>query len=205
VTLEEPDLSDFEVISESRVFDLRVWNDLDPETQATGHSRTRVRRLPTAAGDSLLRLQRDITLEDYLVDCKSDSLRPRLSRMEIGDGGYRWELQLDLSRVPMGGDVEIVTQAILPPELASVGSDEGRFNFTVRTDTGLLQVWLLMPKNRDYDVFEVSSYPIGKPEQAELVVPAASVRVALDSVATFRLINPEPQRRYECRWTWDKR
>ena len=97
-----------------------------------------------------------------------------------------------------------MTEAIQPAEMASDEDDEGRFNFTVRTDTGLLEVWLLMPKSRDYDVFEVSSHPIGKPELSKTVVPAASVRVAFDSVATFQLINPEPGLRYDCRWTWDK-
>ena len=61
-----------------------------------------------------------------------------------------------------------------------------------------------LPKGREYGLFEVSSYPIGKPELSEIVAPAASVRVALESVATFRLINPEPNHRYECRWTWGK-
>ena len=80
----------------------------------------------------------------------------------------------------------------------------GRLNFTVRTKTGLLQVWLLMPEDRAYGLFEVSSHPIDKPELSEIVVPAATVRAGMGSVATFRLINPEPNRRYECRWTWDK-
>ena len=61
-----------------------------------------------------------------------------------------------------------------------------------------------MPENREYGLFEVSSHPIGQPELNEIVVPAATVRVAMGSVATFRLINPEPNRRYECRWTWGK-
>jgi hypothetical protein len=61
-----------------------------------------------------------------------------------------------------------------------------------------------MPDGRQYGLFEVSSHPIGKPALSEIVVPAAVVRVALDSVATFQLINPEPRRRYECRWIWDK-
>ena len=93
--------------------------------------------------------------------------------------------------------------SVLPNELASAFADEGRLNFTVRTKTGLLQVWLLMPEGRKYGLFEVSSYPIGRPELSEIVVPAATVRVALGSVATFRLINPEPNRRYDCRWTWN--
>ena len=61
-----------------------------------------------------------------------------------------------------------------------------------------------MPENREYGLFEISSHPIGEPEKSEIIVPAATVSVAMGSVATFRLINPEPNRRYECRWTWDK-
>lgn len=204
VTLDEPDLSGFDVISDSRVFDLRNWRDPDSQSQAIGYSRTRVRRLPGASDNSDLRLQREIAIEDYLIECKSERLNPRLSRMELGEGLYRWELQLDLSHVPLNSHADIVNQSFLPSELASVVADEGRFDFTVRTKTGLLQVWLLMPKDREYGVFEVSSYPIGKPDLSEIVVPAATVRVALGSVATFRLINPEPKRRYECRWTWSK-
>ena len=124
--------------------------------------------------------------------------------MELGDGLYRWQLQLDFSHVPVNSHADIVSQSILPSEMASAFGDRGRFNFKVRTKTGLLQVWLLMPENREYGLFEVSSHPIGKPELSEIVVPAATVRVAMGSVATFRLINPEPNRRYECRWTWGK-
>jgi hypothetical protein len=61
-----------------------------------------------------------------------------------------------------------------------------------------------MPEDREYGAFEVSSHPIGKPELSEIVIPASTVRVAMGSVATFRLISPEPNRRYQCRWTWGK-
>ena len=200
--LGKPDHTGFDVLSESRVFDLRGWSDSN--SQAIGYTRTRVRRLPEAENNSTLRLQRDIAIEEYLIDCKSKRLDPQLSRMELEDGLYRWELKLDFSHVPLNSHAEIVSQSILPSELASVVADKGRFSFTVRTKTGLLQVWLLMPEGRDYGLFEVSSHPIGKPELSEIVVPAAVVRVALDSVATFQLINPEPDRRYECRWTWSE-
>ena len=117
---------------------------------------------------------------------------------------YQWEVHLDFREVPLGSPTEIVTQTMLPADVASFSGNQGRFNFMVRTKTGLLQVWLLMPKGRDYGLFEVSSHPIGKPELSEIVVPAAVVRVALNSVASFRLINPEPNRRYDCRWRWSK-
>ena len=194
-TLVDPDQSGFDVISESRVFDLRGWSGVDSQSSAMGYSRTRVRRLPEADNNSKLRLQRDFMTDNYQVDCKSERLSPTLSRMELGDGLHRWQLQLDFSSVPLNSHADVVRQSILPPELAAAFGDEGRLNFTVRTKTGLLQVWLLMPPGRDYGLFEVSSHPIGKPELSEVVVPAATVRVALGSVATFRLINPEPNRR----------
>ena len=173
------------------------------------------RRLPTAAryvrrladvekNTGLIRLQRVMASDDHLIACKSDWLNPRLSRMELGDGLYRWELHLDFAEVPLNSPTEITSQSILSSDMANLLGNKGRFNFIVRTKTGLLQVWLLMPKGRDYELFEVSSHPIGKPELSEVVVPAAVVRVALNSVATFRLINPEPNRRYDCHWTWSE-
>lgn len=201
-SMEEPDLSPFEVVSESRVFDLRPWQERAPGNHALGYARTRIRRIDGSSGKSIVRLQRDIEQENYQIDCKSVGLSPSLSRMDLGDGLYRWELTLDLGHRPSDSEQEIVTQTILPEQFASFNKDQGSFNFNVRTDTGLLQVWLLMPKNRDFDSFEVISYPIGQPELAEIVVPAATVNVSEESVATFQLISPKPQRCYECRWIW---
>ena len=205
-TLQEADLTGFEVISDSRVFDLRKWNDPDSKfpSRATGYNRTRVRRLAEVENSSDFKLQRDMSTEDYLLDCKSERLDPRLYRAEQGEGLYRWELQLDFSRVPLDSYADIVSQSILPSEMARDDANGGRLNFSVRTKTGLLQVWLLMPEDRTYGLFEVSSHPIDEPERSEIVVPAAAVRAGMGSVATFRLINPEPNRRYKCRWTWEK-
>ena len=202
--MDAPDTLGFEVISDSRVFDLRGWTGVDSQSPAMGYHRTRVRRLPESQDNSRVKLQREFAVERYLIDCKSATLNPRLSRMELEDGLYRWQLQLDFSHVPLNSHADIVSHSILPSEMASAFADRGRFNFNVRTKTGLLQVWLLMPQNREYGAFEVSSHPIGKPELSEIVVPSATVRVALGSVATFRLINPEPNRTYQCHWTWSR-
>ena len=69
--------------------------------------------------------------------------------MKLGDGLFRWQLKLDLSDVPLNSHADIVAESVLPTEMATVFSDKGRFDFTVRTKTGLLQVWLLMPEDRD--------------------------------------------------------
>lgn len=202
-TLGDPQPSGFEVISESRVFDLRGWGAEGKDWHGVGYNRTRVRRSTDASDRTEIRLQRDLADENYIIECRSDRLNPKLSRMKLGENLYRWELCLDLSHLPLGSNTEIVTRAKLPRALAANYADEGRFNFTVPTSTGLMQVWILMPEGRNYSLFEVSSHPIGKPELSEVIVPAATVKVTLESVVTFRLINPEPNRRYECRWKWD--
>jgi hypothetical protein len=203
-SLDAADLRGFDVISESRVYDLRGWSEKDSVFGAIGYSRTEVRRIPDVVQTPELRIQKDLPIERLNFDCRSERLQPRLFRADLGEGMYRWELRLDFSRVPLQRDADIVARSILPSEIASAFHGGGEFNFIVRLETGILEVWLLMPEGRNYGAFEVSSHPIGKPELSEVVVPAAVVRVALDSVATFRLINPEPGRRYDCRWTWDE-
>lgn len=203
-TLENSDISGFDVISDSRVFDLRKWNDPKMPSRAKGYSRTRVRRLASGENNSILRLQRNLSKDEFLVECSSKSLDPRLYRMKLDEGSYRYEMRLDFSHVPLDSYADVSSQSHIPSELAGDVADGGRLSFSVQTNTGILQVWLLMPDNRPYGLFEVSSHPIGEPENSKIVVPAAAVRAGMGSVATFLMINPEPNRRYECRWTWEQ-
>lgn len=201
--LKDEDLSGFEVISDSRVFDLRNWIDPSSKTSAMNYSRTRVRRLPEGTNNSVLRLQVDSEKDLFKAECKSVVLNPKLYRMKLDEGKYRWELRLDFARVPIGGHVDVQFRASLPPESAQTFGNEAHFDFSVMTKTGLIQIWLFMPEGREFGNFEVVSYPFGKPELTQVVVPSALVGVASESVITFRLINPNANHRYECRWKWE--
>ena len=61
---------------------------------------------------------------------------------------------------------------------------------------------MLMPEGRTYDYFEMSSYPVGQPELAKVFVPDTTVELPLGAIAMFRIIDPDPNHRYECRWKW---
>ena len=50
----------------------------------------------------------------------------------------------------------------------------------------------------------MSSYPVGKPQLAQVVVPDTTVELPLGSIVTFRFVNPQADYRYECRWRWAK-
>lgn len=201
-SLEDPSFVGMEILTDTRIFDLRGWKNVDDETAAVAYVRLHVRRNEEGEGTAHLRLQRESTNANMTTFCDMESFNPTLSRQVTTNDDYLWEMDLDMSRVPMGGHTEVAFQRTLPSDMASQAEDQGRFNFTVRAPTSLLQVWVLLPENRQYDSFEVSGYPVGHPEQAKVVVPHSRARIALGSIATFRLINPEANYRYACRWKW---
>ena len=202
--MEPPDFTGFEIVSDTRIFDLRQWSDGSDAASVTfSHARLRARRTQEDDGNTHLRFQFPSVEDQISMICRTESLNPALSRMQQSDGSYLWELDLDFSHVPIGAHAEIVIDTTLVSHMVEQAADAGRFHFTVHTNTGLAQIWMLMPQGRTYDYFEIAGYPIGKPELAQTVVPNAKVELPLGAIATFRLINPDANHRYECRWKWN--
>ena len=201
-SLEPPDYTGFEVLSDTRIFDLRPWADPTGTTPAVAHARLSVRRTTESSDNTHLRLQRVTADDKGALFCPTLRFNPTLKRARNADAGYLWELDFDLSRIPLDGRAEIVMQRTLTSETATDIEDEGRFNFSVLAETSILEVWLLLPEGRYCGSFDVSGYPIGSPELARVVVPHSRVQLAFGSIATFRLINPDVNFRYLCRWTW---
>ncbi|MEK6236534.1 MAG: patatin-like phospholipase family protein, partial [Planctomycetales bacterium] len=169
--LEKPDFSGFEVISDIRIFDLRGWSASKPSGYS--HSQLRLRRAKDQPGNDLLRLQRQSADENAMILCEQESLRPTLSRFRQPTGGYLWELALDFSNVPIGSDVELMVEGKLFSEAVGETADEGRFDFTILAETGLVEIWMLMPEGRTYDYFELSGHPVENPDLVKVVVPNA--------------------------------
>jgi len=204
-TIEKPDFAGFEIISDTRVFDLRGWADpTNAQAAPTSYARVRARRTEAGSQNTHLRFQLSTRDDELLFSIKSESLEPKVTRMRNSDGTYLWQAELDLSHVPIGGSTEIVTEAVVASEMAELTADQGMFQFTIPHDTGLAQIWMLLPTGRSYDYFEISGFPVGKPELAKTVVPDTTVELPLGAIATFQLINPRADHRYECRWKWSE-
>ncbi|QDV61470.1 patatin-like phospholipase family protein [Crateriforma conspicua] len=203
-SMDDLNFDGFEVLSDDRIFDLRalVPNSSGQESKPYVHSRLRVRRTKITDENPHLRFQIPSNDETLNYFCKTKSLRPRHRRMKLADGRYLWELDLDFSSVPLGDDAELVLEGLLISESSEQYADEGRFQFSLPADTGLAQIWMLMPENRNYENFEISGWPIDAPELAEPIDPTTKVELPIGSIATFQLINPRDNFRYECRWKW---
>lgn len=77
----------------------------------------------------------------------------------------------------------------------------GRFKFTIAANTGLVRIWVLLPENRKHDQFILNRFPIDQPDQTEFV-EATTIVLPIGYIATFELVNPKNNFRYECRWRW---
>ena len=203
-SLTPPDFTGFEALSDDRIYDLRSWTTRQEEVPSPPyvHSRVRVRRTEEGSENTQLRLQGASTDSELSIRCHPDSLEPKISRASQPDGTYQWELALDFSRVPIGADTVLVFDEMLPGDAALQVGREARFHFNIAADTGLVRIWMLMPEGREYEKFEISGFPLGHPELAEVVVPATTVSLPIGAIATFQLINPKHNYRYVCRWRW---
>ena len=191
-SLEPADFTGFEIISDTRLIDLRAWTSPDIKTTAPFmHTRARIRRTAEGSENTHLRLQIETADDELFVKCQSPALRPKLLRHKQPDGKSVFELDLDFSHVPVGGDAELIMEELAPSNMAGQAANEGHFRFSILHDTGIVQVWMLMPQGRQYEYFEIAVYPIGEPEQAEIIEPDSNVELQLGELAMYRQINPK--------------
>lgn len=201
--LDPLDFTGFEIVTDIRVFDLRPWTNPDHELPGpTSYGILRVRRTMQGQQNPYLRFHFFTLDEKIYFKIHNKSLQPRMRRMKTEQGTYQWEIVLDMSHVPLGGNVEIIAEAVIASDMISERDDESRFSFSVPAETGFQQIWMILPENRIYDHFELSRHPIEQPESFEIVEPHSSVELPLGSIATFQMINPQENYRYECQLNW---
>ncbi|MDG2382327.1 MAG: patatin-like phospholipase family protein [Pirellulaceae bacterium] len=201
--LSASDLTGFNVLSDTRIFDLRSWANRNDDASAVGYARLTVERTKENT-NPILQVRRPTRVKDGIISSPSKRLKPKLFRMSQGEHNFIWGIDFDFHEVPFGGRSDLRIEQVLTPENASLMDGGGRFRFSIYTPTSLLEVWMLLPKGRSCDSFEVRAFPIGKPELAKIVVPNSQVQLALGSIATFRLIRPTAPFEYECVWKWNK-
>lgn len=201
--LKPTDHSAFRFNSASRIFDLRnCFTRGDDESMAMDYTRIRARRVPLSGKDPHLRMQFETTYGDSSVSCENASLQPKLSRLKQPDGGYLWEIDLDFGQVPLDTDVDLLFRRDLGSSLIGVNEFGGQLDFSVRDRISVVQIWVLMPTDRSFESLEVVGHPIGSPDQAKFVVPDSLVELPYGSIAMFRLIDPDSNYSYQCRWRW---
>jgi predicted acylesterase/phospholipase RssA len=200
--LEPPDTSGFEFVSDARVFDLRGWNSQLSNHHGFVYNRIRVHRKAAAGNNTHFRIQRESADPEITLYCHNESLNPQFLRKQLASGKYLWELDLDFTQILPGDDLDVMFEGVTATDSVFHSGDRASFSFTIPAETGLAQIWILMPTDREYDRFDIVRYPIGNIELAESVSPLAHVELPIGAIATLRFVQPEQNYRYECRWRW---
>jgi predicted acylesterase/phospholipase RssA len=211
-SLDEPDLTGFEVLQDSRIIDLRGWL---PGAAANGergsvvviHRRMKVLKLRTNKENNLFRLHLLPTSPQTAVRFPAQQLRPRLRMCEVessvpGREECRWEADFDFLGVPAGDFAEVMLDERSPGIYLEGGLGGAGITFLVQAQTGELTTWLLMPREREYQSFNISRHQTGKPETSETFRPVTEYLADDYTIIAFKLVSLGPGWTYQVRWIY---
>ena len=194
-----------ELLTHSRIYDLRRWQPDDESPDRRGHVYIRDRITLKKLLDSHNEVDRiafrfPSSVEKVTFRQPKDGLQGIISRVKEpievrGQQRTLYEFEYDLSRVPTEESVTIEV------ELIADFSKTDRAPFTTHTKTNLISVWVLFPADQPYRSYSLVSYPIDGSLPARIMMNRYAIDHPYGSLIGWSVVNPEEDRVYECRWT----
>ena len=193
-----------EVLTHSRIYDLRRWYPDEESSDRRGHvyvrDRITLQLLSTYSGDGHFTLLVPIAMGNIEFRHPQDKLRGIVSRIaepvEVqGQKRTLYEFDYDLSQLPPEEPVTIEVELIgeVPKTV--------RAPFSTHTKTDLISVWLLFPEDQPYRTYSLVSYPVDRSEAPRPMKNRYAIDHPYGSLIGWSVANPEEDHVYECRWT----
>lgn len=209
---EPVDYDGINFISDTLIFDLRQGTLVMP-TEKEGESlhttylrrRTRLHKDSDYAGKSPFRYQFSVPARQADVRCLNTNLDPVLRRLKAAPGGgetSRWELRLDLARVPLDTPVDIHLEVFMKDRLPADFATEPHETAHVDAPVGELSMWLLLPENKPYESYRILELDPKSPGVVEAIHPSQGIEDSEGTILSWSLQDPNPDRQYECQWVW---
>ena len=202
----ELDYSGLEILTHSRMLDLRKWNpdEASPDRQGRVLLRDRVtfKLVDPASSRRRVTFRNVLPIEDVEFRQPKGRLQAVVSRvkkpLEVFDGrGTTYEIEYDLTQIPFGEPVTVEIAALARlPVLTS-----GRAPFVMQCKTDLLSVWMLFPEDRPYRTYSLVRYPADKSQPPQMMDPRNTIDHPYGSLIGWSVVNPQVGTVYECRWT----
>jgi hypothetical protein len=202
----EINLDGVELLSHSRIYDLRAWTPEEESSDRRGNvyvrDRITMQLLDSYQGDGRVTFQFLSKIEDVQFRQPREGLRGTISRVKEsvevqGQQRTLFEFEYDLSQLPVEEPVTI--------ELELIGDfpKTVRAPFTPHGKTDLIAVWLLFPENRPYRTYSLVSYPMDRSEGPKVMNSRYTIDHPYGSLIGWSVVNPDENRIYECRWTFE--
>src|SRR5206468_11771941 len=143
--VEEPDFKGFEILQDSRIIDMRAWNPAesaknDSDSLVYGYRRVKLFKKPESSGSNLFRLDALATHPKAQLRFPQQDMQPKLRMMSVdskvrGEKKVRWEVSVDVSKVPAGEFVDLTYEHISPGEFLLRGAASTSITFQNQADT----------------------------------------------------------------------
>ncbi len=209
-SLDEPDYKGFEILQDSRIIDMRAWNPAasaknDSDSLVYGYRRVKMLKRPESTGNNLFRIGALTTHPQARIRFPPQESQPKLRRMSVdsavpGEKKARWEVSVDVSKVPAGEIVDLTYEHISPGEFLQRGEASTSITFNFQVDTAEVTRWFLLPQGKEYRSFRILQWETSKPEKVE-VVKVVNEYLADDStILAFKLLSVKAGYTHEVTW-----
>jgi predicted acylesterase/phospholipase RssA len=211
-TFGKADLAGFQILQDSRIFDLRSWKPgksgkSDPSSLVFCYRRLKVAKMPGSVGNDVFHAELHAASPKTAVRFPPQQLQPKLSMSRVqssnpADEGCDWRASYDFAHVPVGKFVDLITEYHTPGEYLQRGGNDTVLVFPIRADTAEMTAWILMPEGKEYQSFSIVRYDTAKPEKVEAVeVVTEYLRDDLTIIA-FKLLSLKSGYTYVVGWTY---
>jgi len=201
------DYSGIEMLTHSRIIDLRRWrpNAADPDNRGQVYltDRVELRLTDSYRGDRKIIIQFPIAVDNV------DFRQPRTDRRALirrvsepfDDFGVEktlYEFEYDLQGIPLGEPVTLEMDMLL-----DVPQSRSRASFTMRMKTDLVSMWMLFPEERPYRTYSLVQYPADRSASPNVLESRYKIDHPYGNLIGWSVVNPKPGNVYECRWSYD--
>jgi predicted acylesterase/phospholipase RssA len=211
-TIEKADLAGFQILQDSRIFDLRNWKPgksgkSDPSSLVFGYRRLKVAKEPGKVGNDVFHAELRGASPKTAIRFPTQRLQPKLSMSRVQSSNPSeekcdWLASFDFTHVPVGKFVDLIAEFHTPGENLQRGGNDTVLVFPIRADTAEMTAWILMPDGKEYQSFSIVRYDTAKPEKVEAVELVTEYLRDDYTIIAFKLLSLKSGYTYVVSWTY---
>jgi predicted acylesterase/phospholipase RssA len=210
--LEEPDLTGFDILQDSRIVNLRDWKPGQlgkngPDSLVLIYRRVKLLKRRENTSNDQFRLVLLPTSPKTQARFPPQPLPARLRMSELpssapGREECRWEASFDFHHVPPGDFEDIIMEELSPGQYLDRRQSGSGLTFGIQAPTAELTTWILMPRGMEYENFRIIRHQPGKPGTAEHFRPVTDYLADDFTIIAFKLVGLEPGWEYDVSWVY---
>lgn len=205
-SIEPPNYKGFSIVQDSRILDLRPWNPSDSTSLVYGYRHLRVLKNSDNTENDVFRILQFTTHDpEAQFRFPPSHYQPRLRRMCVEntrtqETSCQFEVSIDLSKVPNGQVVDVIYEHYSCGDFLQGGEHSTTVALSSEVDAPEVTRWILLPRGKEYQRYQIVRYETGKPRTAEVVKGLTDYMVDDPSIIAFKMASVKAGYTFEVTW-----